>query len=225
MKSLIMSLYMLSVAIGNFLTAGVNQLIQIPEIPLVAGEVHPGYDGKLGTADDLTMDKDKRITSAASAALQEASDRIQAVAATQGESLPRTPEGNAAIAGLTDAWNHPLHYALLNSEIARIWSDGPDEKLGTRWDLGTVLTRRPPPAKPGAKPTWLEQRKAELGLGPAPDTGAASGAFEQSWYAGGQTRLEGSAYFWFFTYLMAGTAALFVVVSRFYRTRDAAAES
>ena len=221
MKSLVMSLYMFSVAAGNFLTAGVNHVIQIPAITVKAGAIHPGHDAQIGTLDDLTLGEDGQVRSAATPALAEAAQRIEALAAAQSQKLPRTPEGNAALVGLTDPWGHPLHYTLLNSETARLSSDGPDGEPSTRWDLGTVLTRRAEPGPTPSKPTWLERRKAELGLGPSPATAAdPSSAFDRAWFAGGQTRLEGSAYFWFFTGLMAGTAGLFVLASRYYRGRD-----
>ena len=221
MKSLVMSLYMFSVAAGNFLTAGVNHVIQIPAITVEAGATHPGHDAQSGTLDDLTLGADGQVRSAATGALTEAAKRIEALAAAQSQQLPRTPEGNAALAGLTDPWGHPLHYTLLNSETARLSSDGPDGQPGTRWDLGTVLTRRAAPDPAHTKPTWLERRKAELGLGPSPATAAdPTSSFDRAWFAGGQTRLEGSAYFWFFTGLMAGTAGLFVLASRYYRGRD-----
>ena len=38
-------------------------------------------------------------------------------------------------------------------------------------------------------------------------------------FAGGGTRLEGAAYFWFFTKLMLGTAVLFVPYALFYREK------
>ena len=222
MKSVVMSLYLFSVAVGNFLTAGVNHAIQIPAVPLLAGEIHPGYDGKTGTADDLKLGEDGQVISSASAALAEAVKRIEGAAPAG--LLPKTPDGSRIITGLTDPWNRPLRYTLLNSETARLSSDGPDGKPGTKWDLGIVLTRRGEASDTPARPTWLDRRKAELGIGPAPRAADDTGAFDLAWYAGGQTRLEGSAYFWFFTWLMAATAGLFVLASRFYRGRDYVAE-
>ncbi len=222
MKSVIMSLYLFSVAVGNFLTAGVNHAIQIPAVSLTAGERHAGYDGKTGTADDLRLGEDGQVNSSASAVLAEAAKRIEA-AAPNGV-LPKTPGGAQVLTGLNDPWGRPVRYTLLNSETARLSSDGPDGQPGTKWDLGIVLTRRAEASGGPAKPTWLDRRKAELGIGPAPRAAGETGAFDFAWYAGGQTRLEGSAYFWFFTWLMAATAGLFVVASRFYRGRDYVAE-
>jgi POT family proton-dependent oligopeptide transporter len=40
-----------------------------------------------------------------------------------------------------------------------------------------------------------------------------------TYYAGGQTKLEGAAYFWFFTKLMLITAILFIPFSLLYKSR------
>jgi POT family proton-dependent oligopeptide transporter len=37
---------------------------------------------------------------------------------------------------------------------------------------------------------------------------------------GGQTNLEGADYFWFFTYLMLGTAIVFIFVSFLYKPKE-----
>jgi POT family proton-dependent oligopeptide transporter len=215
MKSVVMSLYLFSVAFGNFLTARVNQFIQIPAIELAADSPHPGSDAIVGTEDDLRLGEDGTIASAVSPAL--------AAAAAALVDLPRTAEGQERLRETPDPWGQPLRYTLLNSDTARISSAGPDRTHGTRWDLGVILTRNPDPAGATERPpTWLERRQRELGLLPGPDATKDSPASPVgiAWFAGGQTRLEGSAYFWFFTWLMAGTAAAFVVASRFYRGKD-----
>ncbi len=40
-----------------------------------------------------------------------------------------------------------------------------------------------------------------------------------TYYAGGQVRLEGASYFWFFTILMLVTAILFIPYACLYRGR------
>jgi POT family proton-dependent oligopeptide transporter len=150
--------------------------------------------------------------------------RIEAAAAAQGQALPRSAEGTAALAGLTDPWSQPLRYTLLNSETARLSSAGPDQRPDTRWDLGVVLSRRATASDVPTNPTWLDRRKAELGIQTTPAAADDPRAFDLAWYAGGQTRLEGSAYFWFFTALMAATAGLFIGAARFYRGRDYVAD-
>jgi POT family proton-dependent oligopeptide transporter len=226
MKSLVMSLYLFSVAAGNFLTAGVNHAIQVPAVPLTPDAPHPGFDGRGATTDDLRLGEGGEVISGASPVLTEAIHRIESAAAASPtrEALPKTPDGIGAIADLRDPWNRPLRYVLLNSETARLSSDGPDGTPNTPWDLGVILTRRPGETPDEARPTWLDRRKSELGIGPGPGELGPGGLFNRSWYAGGQTRLEGSAYFWFFTGLMAATAALFALAARFYRGRDHVAE-
>ena len=82
--------------------------------------------------------------------------------------------------------------------------------------------------------TWLERRKAELA---AEDAAAAASEVETGsvetdesnetsdfdysirWDIGGANLLQGASYFWFFTYVMLGTAILFVPVGWLYRPR------
>ena len=44
--------------------------------------------------------------------------------------------------------------------------------------------------------------------------------FEVKASIGGQTKLEGADYFWFFTKLMMGTAVLFVLVAFYYKPKE-----
>ena len=83
--------------------------------------------------------------------------------------------------------------------------------------------------------TWLERRKQEIAaedgtdLQPAsPGDGSDSGPtineapdFARSirWDIGGANLLSGASYFWFFTYVMLGTAVLFVPVGWLYRPK------
>ena len=82
--------------------------------------------------------------------------------------------------------------------------------------------------------TWLERRKAELAAEGAAaaaaevETGSVetdeineTSDFDYSirWYIGGANLLQGASYFWFFTYVMLGTAILFVPVGWLYRPR------
>ncbi len=88
-------------------------------------------------------------------------------------------------------------------------------------------------ARPGT--TWLERRKREIAAengidlqAASPDDGSDSGPtvdenpdFAKSirWDIGGANLLSGASYFWFFTYVMLGTAVLFVPVGWFYRPK------
>ncbi|NIP96208.1 MAG: POT family MFS transporter, partial [Akkermansiaceae bacterium] len=52
------------------------------------------------------------------------------------------------------------------------------------------------------------------------DPEGAGGVFDKvTYYAGGQVRLEGASYFWFFTILMLVTAILFIPYACLYRGR------
>ena len=50
--------------------------------------------------------------------------------------------------------------------------------------------------------------------------GIASIEFDSTTAVGGQTNLEGSDYFWFFTWLMLGTSVCFIFVARWYQPRE-----
>lgn len=224
MKSFIMSFYLLSVFVGNFFTAGVNHLIQIPSAGLA--QVH-GCDGMPGTADDLKFDENGRLLdSGAHAVLSQAEDRVERAFADRG-ALPTAAEGSRLLEGLKDPWGRGLLYELRNSSTARITSAGPDGEPKTRWDLGMLLRidgqQNGPPAN-----SWLERRRAALGVPGTNGTvaaGAGAGLLAAEFFAGGQSRLEGAAYFWFFTWMMLGTAVLFLLASRLYPAEGGTAPS
>lgn len=216
MKSFIMSFFLFAVAFGNFFTARVNAFIQIPEVELTA-EAHPGFDGKTGTADDLRKNEDSgAIESAVQPQLEAAFQDILTLAEQNNEALPKQAVGQEAIGSAVDPWGNPLRYNLLNSGTARIASNGPDEKAKTKWDLGVMIrfTQEKNSEDPGS---WLARRKAELGITAPPDAAVGAPLLTADYYAGGQTKLEGSSYFWFFTWLMLGTAVLFIPYACFYR--------
>lgn len=216
MKSMIMSLFLFSVAFGNFFTAQVNHFIQIPTIALTS-EAHPGFDEKIGTTDDLQLDKEAgTIASAALPNLQSAFLSIQTLAEQNDEAFPTQEVGQAAISELRDPWGHPIHYTLLNATTARISSNGPDEKPKTKWDLGAMITFSQ--SKDVEDPdSWLAKRKRELGIGQDKLSGEEQSLLSPEYYAGGQTKLEGSSYFWFFTWLMLATAVLFIPYAVLYK--------
>ena len=118
---------------------------------------------------------------------------------------------------MLDPWGNPLRYALLNSNTARISSDGPDAEEKTKWDLGLIITYSS--GEEAEDPdSWLAKRKLELGLTKEADPDAkAPSLLSAEYYAGGGTKLEGSTYFWFFTWLMLGTAALFIPYACLYK--------
>jgi len=233
MKSLVMALFLLSVTLGNVFAAVVNARIQVPDptraLDAVVAEskvgareeserVHPGLDGQAGTKDDITLHfigtKRVRTEFPGYATLVEAVERIDASAKANEGALPGLESGNAMLADLQDAWGGPVRYYLFNTRRYRISSDGPDKTSGTEWDMG-FLGNAPDNGDAGAEETdtWLARRTRELAA-TAPEPISDDSAF-----VGGQTKLEGAAYFWFFTWMMFGTAVVFVVVAKLYRPR------
>ncbi|MEM6911946.1 MAG: POT family MFS transporter [Verrucomicrobiota bacterium] len=245
MKSFILSFYLLSVAAGNFLTSGINSFIQIPspseemserfqagEFP--TGEAtlrHPGADGRGGSADDLSYrfenDVIADIDFAGKETFLEVEARVEAHWEESGR-LPSLEEGARLVASSQDAWGHPLVYDLRNAITARLRSAGPDGERGTKWDLGLEV-HAPEPAKEAASggwlshlrpaSTWLERRQAELGVDddrPQPEEGSLSSVA----FVGGQLKMEGALYFWFFAGLMFVTALAFVPFAKRYEMKS-----
>ena len=216
MKSFVMGLFLLSVFAGNALTGIINTYIQIPRIALETATPHPGYDGKLSSLDDLTLTQQGEITSPVSGQLKESAAAIQSIYLSK-KSLPTTASGTKALASVMDPWGNPLRYTLLSSSSARICSDGPDKKPKTPWDLGMILTVKTASKEdPG---TWLHREKKRLGMLDEPADENSASPLSTHYYAGGQTKLEGAAYFWFFTKLMLVTAIVFVPFALFYRPK------
>ena len=144
----------------------------------------------------------------------EAVGRIDAWAKANNGALPELEAGQAMLGDLKDAWGGPVRYYLFNTRRYRISSDGPDKTRGTEWDMGFLGNA---PETEGAAPeednTWLARRIRELA------TSAPEAISDDSAFVGGQTKLEGAAYFWFFTWMMFGTAVVFVVAAKLYRPR------
>ena len=101
----------------------------------------------------------------------------------------------------------------------------------TEWDQGAILAiARPEPDEGGAlaeffkrlrpERSWLDLRREQLGLPTEAETAAAGPTIEREYFVGGQVKLEGAAYFWFFSALMFAAALLFLLVARFYRPRE-----
>lgn len=231
MKSWVMSLFWLSVAMGNLFTAQVNKFIAIPSASQRQFEqaitqlpadwqtsprniVLPGYDGVPGTDDDFVARcKQGRVESLeipGRAGFFAAAAKIEERAA---EKFPSTDEGTKLLAGMTDPWGNPLTYTLVDSSHARISGAGPDRKPGTEWDLGVVIEKES--AEETKPDSWLSRRKRDLGIEEAP----AVAGFKRVEFCGGQSRLEGAPYFRFFTLLVLGTAVLFIPFSWIYRPR------
>jgi POT family proton-dependent oligopeptide transporter len=243
MKSLVMSVFLLSIFGGNQLVSKINDWIAIPSaaarqlesaVALLPPDwksfprsvVLPGYDGVAGTDDDLVArlehGKMKSLKLPGEQTFAEAARKIEEAARKNSNRLPA--EENAPDLG-NDPWGRPLHYKIIDSDTARIWSDGPDGKAKTLWDMGVTFHISRPSGK--KKPTWadhirpsipwLDQRRAELGL--PPRTHATGTEYETTYWSGGGSKLEGAAYYRFFTWLMLGTAIAFVPFSLLYKPK------
>lgn len=217
LKSIVMSLFLAAVALGNVFTAGINRLIVIPEpkpeARLNGNEIeYFGADGKVGTDDDLMR--------ATGGIFEQALKQIELVEGQFPSSVP-------ALQALRDPWDHPLRYQVLNSRTARISSDGPDKKAKTKWDQGVVISLEE--VEPEKKKSWtdswrpeepwLDRRKRELGVSGDKSKDQSDYPFEVEYYSGGGTRLEGARYFWFFAGLMLVTAIGFIPYALRYRGR------
>lgn len=216
MKSFIMGLYLLSVFAGNALTGIINLYIEIPTIQLVEKQAHPGYDKTANTADDLLL-TDQEIKSPVYRQLTECSAAIETIFKNT-EALPTTEKGNHALSQFNDPWGNPLRYTLISTKKARISSDGPDKTHLTQWDLGAIIEINKDETED--KDTWLYKQKEKRGLLETQKKDANSNKLlKTSYYAGGQTSLEGANYFWFFTILMLITSILFIPFSLCYKTK------
>jgi POT family proton-dependent oligopeptide transporter len=248
MKSLLMCFYLGAVALGNFFVAGVNHFIQIPDaaaeqLPVALAKLPadwrkdprtvmlPGYDGVTGTADDLVQRLSGGVATSleipGQAAFDEAAAIVERLAESNGGRFPNEAVVAPKLENLRDPWGCPIRYQILNSARARLISDGPDRKPGTRWDIGLMIdlpqpsapkqtswTDRLHPAEP-----WLARRKHELGIKRDAAGETDSAGFMRSAFSGGQTRLRGAEYFWFFTWLMLATAVAFIPYALLYRPK------
>lgn len=248
MKSLLMCYYLGAVAVGNFFVAGVNHFIRIPDAAAVQLEeaiaklpedwrkdprtvVLPGYDGVTGTDDDLVQRLKDGVPLSleipGNAVFEQAASIVETLVSKNGGRFPAEEEVSAKLEGYRDPWGSALRYRILNSGSARLMSDGPDRRPGTRWDIGITIdlsaaasaetaswTDRFHPAE-----TWLARRKRELGVSDQAVNQGDASAFQRTAFCGGQTRLHGAAYFRFFTWLMLGTAVAFVPYALLYRPK------
>ncbi|MFD2257882.1 POT family MFS transporter [Luteolibacter algae] len=248
MKSFIMCFYLAAVALGNFLVAGVNHYIRIPsaaeeqlieaigllpedwqEDPRTA--VLPGYDGISGTEDDFI----RRLNAGAKLPLEvpgqeileSAASAITTSAATRGNILPSASEGDKIVSAFKDHWGRPLRYLVLNSTTSRIWSAGADGEWNTKWDVGIIIEKNASESE--AEPSWFDQfhpaepwlakRRKELGLDQDSSEETVE-SFALETFSGGQVRLQGASYFWFFSGLMGITAFLFIPFAILYRPKS-----
>lgn len=244
MKSLVMALWLFAVSLGNFVTARINDFIQVESpvagiaaTPTTGNEIaHGGLDGQVGTQDDLVVVFDAEggradLRFAGRETLDRLLEALEARIAAADYEAPDDAAGSALVGAASDPWGNPYQYRLVNRNRLRVWSAGPDKKSTSKWDLGAVLAiQRHEEKAPGAlgkllerfrpERTWLDRRRGQLGL-PTEDQIAADGpTLSRDYFVGGQVKLEGASYFWFFAGLMLAAALLFLVVAKFYRPKE-----
>jgi POT family proton-dependent oligopeptide transporter len=246
MKSFIMCFYLAAVAVGNILVVGVNHFTQIPsaaeeQLAEQIGMMPEDWRGDPRTVVLVGYDKTdpdgsyiRRLGEGVDVPLevpgQDALDRAAQTVISAAEKAGRFPvekEGNKLLSGIKDYWGKQLRYLTLNSTTVRIWSPGGDGKWNTKWDVGIIISKAEP--EPESKPSWLdrlrpdepwlETRKKELRM-KATDAGGAGETFSKSTFSGGQVKLQGADYFWFFSALMGATAIIFIPFAILYKPKS-----
>ena len=248
MKSVLMCYYLGAVAVGNVLVVAVNRYIQVPDaaeqqlhaaIEKLPKDwradprniVLPGYDGITGTPDDFVQHlKDGTPTSLdipGQATFEQAAAAIQELAKRNGDKFPEEADARKVLAPFRDLWNGSIHYQILNSQRVRLISEGPEKKLNNPWNTGVTidLSLPEPPAPPSwtdrlrPNESWLQLRKKQLGIAIAAPGEITRATYATTPFSGGQNRLEGAAYFQFFTWLILGTAVLYIPFALIYRPK------
>jgi len=282
MKSVVMALFLMSVSLGNFFTAGVNSFIQVPNQLVAATSLNmtiqakdkngkkllstqedilkltsqtkdingnsiqyitnqegsytlilAGKDGTFGTTTDIRLKFSKggkqiAVKTAEETNLNTAFVKIKSYFDSNKNTLPITQTGSDLIKSIIDNWGSPLQYRLVNRNMFRITSLGADKNYMTENDIVLVSTISRPSKDESAKKkpySWRENRIIELkgDEGKREVVKSRGGIkeieFDTAIMVGGQTNLEGSEYFWFFTWLMLGTAIMFVFVAFLYKPK------
>ena len=282
MKSVIMALFLMSVSLGNFFTAGVNSFIQVPNQLVAATSLNmtiqakdkngkkllstqedilkltsqtkdingnsiqyitnqegsytlilAGKDGTFGTTTDIRLKFSKggkqiAVKTAEKTNLNTAFVKIKSYFDSNKNTLPKTQAGTDLIKSIIDNWGSPLQYRLVNRNMFRITSLGADKDYMTENDIVLLGSISRPSKDESAKKkpySWRENRIIELkgDEGKREVVKSRGGIkeieFDTAIMVGGQTNLEGSDYFWFFTWLMLGTALVFVFVAFLYKPK------
>ena len=283
MKSVIMALFLMSVSLGNFFTAGVNSFIQVPNQLVAATSLNmtiqakdkngkkllstqedilkltsqtkdingnsiqyitnqegsytlilAGKDGTFGTTTDIRLKFSKggkqiAVKTAEKTNLNTAFVKIKSYFDSNKNTLPKTQAGTDLIKSIIDNWGSPLQYRLVNRNMFRITSLGADKDYMTENDIVLLGSISRPSKDESAKKkpySWRENRIIELkgDEGKREVVKSRGGIkeieFDTAIMVGGQTNLEGSDYFWFFTWLMLGTAVVFVFVALMYEPKE-----
>jgi POT family proton-dependent oligopeptide transporter len=247
MKSMVMALFLLSVAAGNLFTSAVNSYIQVENplekevsealvelrssSPKVSShhadwniKAYAGFDKKPNTADDITIHYNnkaviKKRDVPAEDSLLAAAEVIQKYALEIGRKFPLTEDGQQQINQIKDPWQRTLNYRVINSTSCRITSSGPDKTLLSPWDNSlTIELKDNDPKEKSDKKTWIEKRKALLEVADENDhVYYENKDFKHSYTVGGLYKLEGANYFWFFTGLMLVTSIIFIPFAVLYK--------
>ena len=197
-----MALFLFSVSLGNYFTAGVNKFILVD-------------------SGDPTS-----VTATTKGLIGEADKRIRFHFDNNDTALPRTEVGSELVKADVDEWGTPLQYRMINRNTYKLVSLGADKESMTPDDIVHQVTVSRPSLNPESKDkplNWREKRLIEL-LGEEGQRqvdrergGVPTIEFSENLSVGGQTKLEGAAYFWFWTWTMLGTAILFVLVALWYK--------
>jgi len=204
MKSVVMALFLFSVSLGNYFTAGVNKFILVDS-------------GHVSSVTETTKEL-----------IGVADKRVRFYFDENETKLPRTEQGAELVKADVDEWGTPLQYRMINRNTYKLVSLGADKEAMTPDDIVHQVTiSRPALNQENVdKPhTWREKRLIAL-LGDKGRQqverergGVPTIEFDASLFVGGQTKLEGAAYFWFWTWTMLGTAILFVLAALWYKPK------
>ncbi len=248
MKSFIMCFYLAAVAIGNLLVVGVNHYIRVPSaaeeqlqtaLNNLPKDWHsaprtvvlPGYDGLTGTEDDFIKRLDKGVENPLQvehqSILDEIASKIISESIAAGNTFPKQSRGDELISTYR-IQNNEFRYEILNSNSIRIRIAGSDGKWNTKWDTGIILDKPEEEAPKKAswldrlrpQETWLSARKKSLGIKSKANAKTAEELYTKTTFSGGQPKLQGAKYFWFFSGLMGLTAVLFIPFAMIYRPKN-----
>ena len=247
MKSMIMALYLLAVFVGNIFTAKINHFIQIPSSSIeqftqlkksqdpqwvndAKNAILPGYDQMTGTEDDLIARLDKgslksiEFADPAQDSLERAAKQVIDAALKNSNTFSSVTSMTPVMLG-KDPWGNPIQYKITSQSSCRLTSAGPDRISGTQWDMGVTIKLSQSSSENVAswfdrfrpKDTWLDNRSATLGVKKAENKNTS---YEKEYFSGGQTQLEGTAYFRFFTILMLVAAVIYIPFAMICRPKS-----
>ncbi len=248
MKSFIMCFYLAAVAVGNLLVVGVNHYIRVPSAAEEQLQtalknlpkdwqsaprtvVLPGYDGLTGTEDDFIKRLEKGVENPLQvehqSTLDEIASKIISESIAAGNTFPKQARGDELISTYR-IQNNEFRYEILNSNSIRIRIAGSDGKWNTKWDTGIILDKPEEEAPKKAswldklrpQETWLSERKKSLSIKSKANAKTAEELYTKTTFSGGQPKLQGAKYFWFFSGLMGLTALLFIPFAMIYRPKN-----